>query len=58
MWRCIAGKPELVQRERAKIMWTVERVYLMKEKDYTICNPGMRSIGAWLWLAGIPSIET
>lgn len=39
-------------------MWTVEKVYLMGKKDYTMCDPGMGSIGAWLRLSGIPGIET
>lgn len=39
----------LVQRRKAKTVWTVEKALLVREKDYTIRNPGMRNSGAWLW---------
>lgn len=29
-------------------MWTMENALLVREKDYTVCNPGMRNTGAWL----------
>lgn len=48
----------LVQRRKAKTVWTVEKALLVRERNYTICNPGMRNSGAWLWLSGVPSIKT